>query len=118
MARILLVHDDEDYLRMFTQYLLGRGYDVTLARDYASAMACVQNESIHLVLFDPLWNSAILGVDLANALHSFDPTLPMLVLDYQHERYDRLIPGINISFVARPFDIEEVMLRIHRRLNP
>lgn len=118
MARILLVHDDEDFLRVFTQYFLGRGYEVTIARDYDSAMACIQNESIQMVLFDPLWNSAIPGVDLANALYSFDPALPMLVLDYRHERYDRLIPGINISFITPPFDVEEMRLRIHHALNP
>lgn len=118
MARILLIHDDEDVAYMLTQLLLSHGYDVTQASGYNGALECIQNQSFQIVVFDPLWNSAISGVDLANALHSFDPILPMLVLGYQHERYDRLIPGVNISFITPPFDVEELLLRLHHTLNP
>lgn len=118
MAQILLVTDDDEIAGVLSKFVLKAGYEVTLARDYNSAMACVQSESIQLVLLDTLWNGDFSSIDLANALSSFDATLPMIMLDIHDERHSRLIPRINISFMGRHLDIEEVMLRIHRSLNP
>jgi len=51
-TRVLVVDDNEDNLRIVSQILRGRGYEVRVARDGASALAALEAERPDIVLLD------------------------------------------------------------------
>jgi DNA-binding response OmpR family regulator len=118
MAQILVITQQEELAQMFARVLLNYGYEMMLARDYRSAIESAQNRLIEQVIFDPLRDSDAPDIDFLNAIHALNPTLPIIALDSRDERHDRLMTRLKISFTRRPFDVEEVVLRMHRSLNP
>lgn len=108
MARILLVHHDLTQIMLFKNVLTREGYDIVWAFDYATAIDTVQQTSIQLAFFS-VWLSAINGVDLAHALRTLDPTLPLVVLLSEFGSQRSSLNALNVKSIIPPFEIPKII---------
>ncbi|NIY75386.1 response regulator [Thalassospira sp. HF15] len=110
----VLVVDDDDRLRdLLTRYLGENGFNVSSARDAASARASLSGLQFDLIVLDVLMPGEK-GVDLARSLRQTGSKVPILLLTALSETADR-IAGLEAGvddYLAKPFEPRELVLRI------
>ncbi len=113
--RILVVEDDFDISNMLRIYFGGQGYEVEVAPKGEEALASVSKKLPHLIVLDinlPDMN----GYDVCIQLRETKRTshVPIIFLTQKDERSDK-IRGLEIGaddYITKPFDIEELKLRV------
>jgi two-component system nitrogen regulation response regulator GlnG len=116
-ARIL-VADDEDGLRWVVERGLRQaGYDVTAAKDGESALRAIENEPFDLVLLD----IRMPGVDGLSALARIRQLRPAMhvIMMTAHGTMETAIQAMQrgaYDYLAKPFDLDEVLLLTQRAL--
>ena len=120
-ARILVVDDEESNVRALTRILRAAGYgDILATTDPAQVSDLHRNRDPDLVLLD-LHMPKYDGVAVLKALRATAPPftyLPVLVLTGDvtlGARRQALAAGAT-DFVTKPFEVDEVLLRIHNLL--
>lgn len=110
----ILVVDDDDRLRdLLTRYLGENGFNVSAARDAATARASLAGLQFDLIVLDVLMPGEK-GVDLARSLRDAGSKVPILLLTALSETEDR-IAGLEAGvddYLAKPFEPRELVLRI------
>jgi DNA-binding response OmpR family regulator len=112
-SRILLVEDDRNLGDVIRDLLEMKGYDVVLARDGEEGLAIFSTETLDLCLID-IMLPRMDGLSLARAVRKAAPRLPLIFLTAKSLREDR-IEGFRAGcddYVTKPFDTEELLLRI------
>jgi PAS domain S-box-containing protein len=116
MARILVV-DDEPALRNYlARVLRGRGYEIALAGDGASALAALAAEAPDLLLLDLTLPDRD-GMEILRLLRAgegISARIPVLLVSGRGFPSDR-VKGLRAGgddFLAKPFDTEELLARI------
>ena len=116
-ARILLVEDDARLAQMLEQLLAAEGYDTVLARDGQRALhEGLTHEFDALVLDRGL--PVMEGLDVLTRLRSRGILTPALVLSALGNPADR-VEGLDRGaedYLAKPFDIDELLARIRALL--
>ena len=116
-ARILLVEDDARLAQLLEQLLAGEGYDTVLARDGQRALHEGLTQEFDLLLLDrglPVME----GLDVLTRLRSrgiLTPTLVLSALGNPADRVEGLDRGAE-DYLAKPFDIDELLARIRALL--
>ena len=113
---ILLVDDDPMILKFTSANLRARGYEVSMAEDGESALKMVRESAPDLVILDILMPEMD-GFEVCRRLREWSP-VPILVLTAIGEtnaRWQLLQLGAN-DYMAKPFDIAELLKRVHRLL--
>ncbi len=109
----LLVVDDDDRLReLLKRYLTSEGFDMTAARDARAARILMKTMVFDLVVLDVMMPGED-GLSLLKSIRESDQT-PVILLTARGEAVDR-IEGLKVGaddYVAKPFEPEELMLRI------
>ncbi len=117
----ILLADDEENLRNIIAFNLQQeGYEVYAAKNGKEALDIFNQKRnvLHLALLDvsmPQMN----GFELCEKIKSVDKNFPVFFLTVRNERNDR-IHGLRIGaddYLNKPFDLEELMLRIKRILS-
>ncbi|MBF0401492.1 MAG: response regulator transcription factor [Magnetococcales bacterium] len=125
MASILIIEDETDLLATLEYNLQREGY-----RTYAFSTGeeglewALQQDSLDLALLDVML-PGISGIEVCHRLHSHERTrgTPIVFLSARREDIDRVI-GFELGaddYVAKPFNVRELMLRIRavlRRTSP
>lgn len=119
-ARILIVDDQPENLRLLERLLERAGYaHVRTLADSREAVGAVLDWRPHLILLDLVMPS-LDGFQVMSALepHRRDTYLPILVLtgDQRVEAKHRALSSGAADFVDKPFDMVEVLLRIDNLL--
>lgn len=116
-ARILLVEDDARLAQMLEQLFAAEGYDTVLARDGQRALhEGLTHEFDALVLDRGL--PVMEGLDVLTRLRSRGILTPALVLSALGNPADR-VEGLDRGaedYLAKPFDIDELLARIRALL--
>ncbi|GAA1359018.1 response regulator transcription factor [Arthrobacter koreensis] len=116
-ARILLVEDDARLAQMLEQLLAAEGYDTVLARDGQRALhEGLTHEFDALVLDRGL--PVLEGLDVLSRLRGRGILTPALVLSALGNPADR-VEGLDRGaedYLAKPFDIDELLARIRALL--
>lgn len=113
-SKTILIAEDEDAVRdLLADSLSLAGYEVVSARDGFEALALTQKHTIDLILTDvnmPRRN----GYEFVKALRDRNDDTPVIFLTARNEK-----PDISLGFklgaddyVAKPFGLEELTLRI------
>ncbi len=116
----ILVADDEPHIRRILQYLLEQaGYDVVVAADGEDALQEVDRCAPDLVLLDVMM-PRLDGFAVLRSIRSSLETarLPVILLTAKgqsDEKVRGLRGGAN-DYIIKPFDQEELLLRIHNML--
>jgi DNA-binding response OmpR family regulator len=115
--RILLAEDDTDLGNILSQYLEMQGYHVFLARDGEAAWQLFLQEEINICVLDVMMPKMD-GYELAEKINQKKPDIPFLFLTAKSLKEDR-IRGLKIGaddYIAKPFDVDELVLRIQNIL--
>ena len=116
-AHILIVEDDPLIGASLQRALEASGYTASWLREGAAALATVRELSPALVLLD-LGLPDIDGVDLARALVTHDPRLPVVMLTARTEEAD-VVAGLlagAVDYVTKPFRLAELLARVRSQL--
>jgi len=117
--RVLVVEDEADISDSLAYALRASGYEVLVADRGASALEALDRFLPDLVLLD-LMLPDMSGIDICRRLrNSKSPHQPaVIILSARAQEVDRVV-GFEIGaddYVAKPFSIRELMLRIEARL--
>ncbi|OKI53807.1 response regulator transcription factor [Micromonospora sp. CB01531] len=121
-ARVLVVDDEPNISTLLAAALRLVAYDTRVAANGRAALACVEEFDPHLVVLDVMLPD-LDGFEVARRLRAAGQPVPVLFLsarDTVQDRVTGLVVGAD-DYVAKPFSLEEVVLRIRailRRSRP
>ncbi|MFI5134689.1 MAG: response regulator transcription factor [Chitinophagales bacterium] len=113
-AKILLVEDDRSLSRVIKDYLALSQFDVTVCEDGASGLTEFMSKPFDLCIIDVMLPKMD-GYTLVEKMRTSNKTMPVLFLTSKSAKEDR-IKGFTKGgddFITKPFDIEELVLRIN-----
>jgi CheY-like chemotaxis protein len=116
MARVLVIDDEPDVVRLVVKVLSGRGHVVQIARDGASALARVKHEPPDVILLDSDLPK-IDGAEVCRRLKADASTaeIPIVLMTSSYiDIYDVNAEGGPDAFVVRPF-VREVLANVVER---
>jgi len=116
MARVLVIDDEQDVVRLIVKVLSGRGHVVGVARDGASALRRVKQEPPDVILLDSDLPK-IDGAEVCRQLKTNRATagIPVVMMTSQYiDIYDVGAEGGPDAFVVRPF-VREVLANVVER---
>ncbi len=119
-SRILIVEDDPDVAEMLTAYFRSQEYDVSTVNWGEDGVRSSQQSTPDLVILD-IRLPDIDGYEVARRLRSDRRTadIPIIFLTEKRDRADRL-QGLELGaddYITKPFDIQELRLRVRNALN-
>lgn len=118
-GRILVVEDDFDISNMLRIYFSGQGYEVQVAPRGGDALSMTRKQLPNLIMLDIMLPD-MNGYDVCRELRTTTRTsyIPIIFLTQKDERSDR-ITGLELGaddYVTKPFDIEELKLRVQNAI--
>jgi CheY-like chemotaxis protein len=116
MARVLVIDDEPDVVRLIVKVLSGRGHVVQVARDGASALARVMHEPPDVILLDSDLPK-IDGAEVCRRLKTDDTTakIPIVMMTSEYvDLYEVGAEGGPDAYVVRPF-VREVLASVIER---
>lgn len=118
MRLILLVDDDEDYLRQFRNFLLREGFTVECAVNAEEALTTLQDSNIRLLITD-LNMPGIDGIELARRTKKIRPHLPVILsTGIISPRIQRIAENAGIKAVLyKPFDVQRMLAMVRDELD-
>jgi CheY-like chemotaxis protein len=105
-ARVLVVDDDPDLLRLARRILQGHGYRVVTAGDGVAALALIAREPPDLLLTD-LMMPALDGVALIQALQRQAVACPIIVCSAAAAV---ALPGVRL--LPKPFGVDALLAAV------
>ncbi len=118
-GHLLVVEDDTDIAEMLRIYFDGQGYDVHVSSTGADALASTHQNIPNLIILDIILPDMD-GYSICQELRSQPRTshIPIIFLTQKDERSDR-ISGLELGaddYITKPFDIEELRLRVQNAI--
>jgi PleD family two-component response regulator len=115
-GRILVVEDDADISNMLRIYFTSQGYEVVAVMRGGDALERCRQQLPHVIVLDIMLPD-IDGYEVCTQLRTNLRTshIPIIFLTQKDERSDR-IAGLERGaddYITKPFDIEELRLRVH-----
>lgn len=116
---ILVVEDDFDISNMLRIYFSGQGYQVEVAPKGGDALDVTRRHLPKLIVLD-INLPDMSGYDVCRELRTTTRTMhiPIIFLTQKDERSDKII-GLELGaddYVTKPFDIEELKLRVQNSI--
>jgi two-component system response regulator HydG len=115
---LLIVDDEAGHRQMLRAYLEDEGFKISEASDGLQAVAAVQERGFDLVLLD-LKMPGIDGVEALRRMRSITSAVPIVMMT-AYGTIESAVEAIKSGaqdFVAKPLDMEELTLKIHRALH-
>jgi DNA-binding response OmpR family regulator len=118
-SKIFIVEDDVDLSEMLTAYFRVQGYVVNGAARGEDAVAAISQDTPDVVVLD-IRLPDIDGYEVCRRLRQMRRTenIPVIFLTEKREREDKLA-GLElgaVDYITKPFDIQELRLRIRNAL--
>lgn len=115
--RILIIEDDGHIAEGLKLNLSFQGYEVDIAPDGVSGLQQWKTGQPHLIVLD-IMLPGIDGFSVLRSIRLVDEWLPILILSAKGSSEDR-VKGLSYGvddYLAKPFNLEEFLLRIERLL--
>ena len=112
-TRILLAEDDHNLGSLLQEYLIAKGYDVTLAKDGNQGLDIFLSQEFNFCILDVMMPKKD-GFSLAKEIRTKSPEVPILFLTAKSMQEDT-IKGFEVGaddYMTKPFSMEELLLRI------
>lgn len=114
-AKILIVDDEPNLLRLMGYALQAEGYDILVAKNGEEALNKLQVEEVDLVILDVMMPD-MSGIDVCKRLRSSSKaaTLPIIMLSARAQVTDK-IKGLEAGadeYLTKPIDREEMVARV------
>ncbi|HXV81998.1 MAG TPA: response regulator, partial [Candidatus Binatia bacterium] len=122
-GKILVVDDDANLLELVKMRLESAGYEVTAMLEGGEALAAIKMQSFDLCLLDLMLSDRD-GIALMQEVHGVNPDLPAIILT-AHGTIESAVEAMRkgaYSYLAKPFEPQDLLLQIdraldHKRLN-
>ena len=119
-GRILIVEDDFDISNMLRIFFTGQGYHVDVAARGNDALELCRKKLPDLIVLDIMLPD-MNGYEVCTVMRKTTRTshIPIIFLTQKDERSDR-IAGLELGaddYITKPFDIEELKLRVRTAIN-
>ena len=118
MQRILVIDDDETVRDVLRSLLTTKGFEVTLAQDGQSGLELIKGNKYDLILTD-LMMPHVGGIEILKELSASNITTPVLVIT-AFGTVQTAVEAMKLGafeYVTKPFNLDEIMLVIHKALN-
>lgn len=117
--RLLLIEDDFDVAEMLQVYFSAQGYEIFNAPSGKEGLAMARAKSPNLILLDVMLPDMD-GFDVCKGLRTTPLTkyIPIIFLTQRDRRADK-VAGLELGaddYITKPFDIEELRLRVQGSL--
>ncbi len=115
--RILVVDDDDNFLKLIKIELELAGYEVATAPNEDEAIALAKEEIFAVSIVD-LKLVRKDGISLMEEMHSINPYMPIIILT-AHGSIESAVAATKrgaFNYLNKPFDPEELLLQIERAL--
>jgi DNA-binding response OmpR family regulator len=119
MRRILAVDDDSDILEVLQFILEDSGYEVDTLSDGNNLMEKIREKMPDLILLDIMLGNTD-GRELCKAVKKEDSThkIPVIMISASHNVSSTINQeGAPNDFIAKPFDISNLLSKIKNQLN-
>lgn len=116
-ARILLVEDDRVLARSLKSYLESEGFEVTLATSYSEAVDQLERKGYDLYILDVNLGDGD-GIELVRTLRDLKDDTPTIFISALTD-VGNIARGFSVGaedYIKKPFDPEELVVRIRARL--
>jgi DNA-binding response OmpR family regulator len=118
-SRLLIVEDDHDLAEMLNAYFRVQGYEVTIAGWGEEAVRVSSEIDPHLIVLD-IRLPDIDGYKVCQRIRANRRTqsIPIIFLTEKSDRVDKLA-GLElgvVDYITKPFDIQELRLRVRNAL--
>ncbi len=113
--RILIIEDDAHIAAGLKLNLSLQGYEVSIAGNGTAGLQAWQEWNPHLIVLD-IMLPGLDGLSVLRHIRLADERLPVLILSAKGETDDR-VKGFSCGvddYLAKPFNLEEFLLRIER----
>lgn len=117
MFNFLVVEDDVNTRKLISAVLKENGYSTLQAANGVEALEILENNHVDLMIIDVMMPKMD-GYELTRTLRDSGSQIPMLMLSAKQKTEDvkqGFIVGID-DYMTKPFDNEELILRIHALL--
>lgn len=117
MKRLLLIEDEEVLAEVILDNLENEGYDTLWAQDGIEGLNLWQQHSPDLVLLDVMLPKRS-GFEVCREMRERGDRTPVLFLSAKAQAEDR-VQGLTLGgddYLAKPFHLPELLLRIHNML--
>ncbi|HEY9602542.1 MAG TPA: response regulator [Allocoleopsis sp.] len=119
LIKILIVDDQPNNLHFLSNILLKQGYKVQRAISGQLALNAANAAPPHLILLDILMPE-MNGYEVCQQLKANEKTreIPVIFLSALHEAIDKVkaFKAGGVDFITKPFQVEEVLVRIENQL--
>ncbi|MDB5025495.1 MAG: response regulator transcription factor [Mucilaginibacter sp.] len=118
MRRILVVDDNQDILEILKLILEGYDYQVITLADGNLLFDVIKVFKPDLILLDIMLGN-IDGRDLCKIARANKETqhIPIILVSASHNLSGLLMPGSHTDFLAKPFDITELIDKVENNLS-
>ncbi len=119
-GNILIVDDTPDNLRLLSAMLTEQAYEVRSVKSGSAALMVVQAEPPDLILLD-INMAGMNGYEVCQHLKTAPETaaIPIIFISALNEVFDKVkafsVGGID--YISKPFQVEEVLVRVENQLN-
>jgi two-component system response regulator MprA len=113
-ARILVVDDDPNLLRMLRRGLILAGYEVEAVEDGEAALRAAREQEPDLLVLDVMLPEPLDGLEVARRLRAAGSEVPILMLTAREQLDDKLAgfrSGAD-DYLPKPFAFEELLARV------
>jgi CheY-like chemotaxis protein/CRP-like cAMP-binding protein len=111
--KVLIVDDEEEIRELLREFLTGAGYEVVVAGNGEEALEVARRERPHLILLD-IRMPELDGVETCVRLKADDEThsIPVIIATAFGDTLAEALDAGADDFVSKPFQLEEIGLRI------
>jgi two-component system alkaline phosphatase synthesis response regulator PhoP len=113
MSRVLIVEDDQAMAVALRDGFQYEGYQVTVARDGASALSLANEKQFDLLVLDVMLPK-MSGLEVCKQLRSSGNSVPIIMLTARGQEIDKVI-GLKTGaddYVTKPFSFMELLARV------
>lgn len=117
MARILLIDDEVDILKVLSMVLQSHGHETIAVSDGNEAYQIISYEEFDLMICD-LRMSPVNGMELLRLAHDVRPTMPVVMLT-AYGQVDTAIEALQLGafdYVKKPFKTDELLNTVNKAL--
>jgi two-component system response regulator MprA len=113
-ARILVVDDDQNLLRMLRRGLAFAGYAVSTAEDGQQALELAREREPELIVLDVMLPQPLDGFEVARRLRAGGSDVPILMLTARDRVPDKVAGFASGAddYLPKPFAFEELLARV------
>lgn len=118
MFKVALVEDEKNLSSLVEKYLKSEGYEVVCFYNGEDAKANISDD-ISLWILDIMLPGIVTGYDLIKEIRSLNPLKPIIFTSARDQDIDKIM-GLELGsddYVAKPYSIRELMLRVKNLLN-